>query len=165
MQWCAMTIIKHKFLCYLDLFECKAVAAYMPILLIIILLMSSSLIYDCGVPSITYLRNMDATTVLLLKWVYDCLVILIMFVRLLVLHIRFILMFFAFFEVLEIIYYDRLFPMVVYKPNYKHFLHSLSNGRLATDLACMLCVVIIDTVNFLYQFGHFLFTIASHFFA
>jgi hypothetical protein len=62
-----MTIIKHKFLRYLDLFKCKAATAYMSILLVIILLMSSSLIYDCEIPSITYLRNVDATTVLLIE--------------------------------------------------------------------------------------------------
>jgi hypothetical protein len=137
----------------------------MPILLIIVLSMPSSLIYDCGILFITYLRGVGATTILFLEWIYDCLATLIMFVRLLVQHIRFVLMFFAFFEVLEIIYYNRLFPMVVYKSNYEHFLHSLSNGRLAADLACILYVGIIDTVKLLYQLGHFLFTITSHFFA
>ena len=161
-SWLLLSI---SFLYYLDLFECKSVIAYMPILLIIVLSMPSSLIYDCGILFITYLRGVGATTILFLEWIYDCLATLIMFVRLLVQHIRFVLMFFAFFEVLEIIYYNRLFPMVIYKSNYEHFLHSLSNGRLAADLACILYVGIIDTVKLLYQLGHFLFTITSHFFA
>ena len=161
-SWLLLSI---SFLYYLDLFECKSIVAYMPVLLIIVLSMPSSLVYDCGILFTTYLRGVGATTILFLEWIYDCLATLIMFVRLLVQHIRFVLMFFAFFEVLEIIYYNRLFPMITYKSNYEHFLHSLSNGRLAADLACILYVTIIDGIKLLYQLGHFLFTVTSHFFA
>ncbi len=161
-SWLLLTI---SVLYYLDLFECKSIASYMPILLIVVLSMPTNLVYDCGILFVTYLRGVGATTILFLEWIYDCLATLIMFVRLLVQHIRFVLMFFAFFEVLEIIYYNRLFPMVVYKSNYEHFLHSLANGRIMTDLACILYITIIDSVKLLYQLGHFLFTITSHFFA
>jgi hypothetical protein len=39
----------------------------MPVLLIIVLSMPSSLIYDCGILFITYLRGVGATTILFLE--------------------------------------------------------------------------------------------------
>lgn len=137
----------------------------LPLLLLTVIGMPMNIIYDYGLMFAAYLRGAGATTILALELMYDCLATMIMFVRLCVQNIRFFLMFFAFVELFELIYNSGLVKWETLESEEDYYQGVLS--RLETDGLLYGLVAEFPTFLFryLYQFGHLLFTLVSHFIA
>jgi len=58
-------------------------------------------IFDCGLGFVAYLRGSGNTSVFALEFMYDTLAVAIMFIRLSIQNVRFLLLFFAYIEVFE----------------------------------------------------------------
>jgi len=95
---------------------------------------------------------------------YDSLAAMIMFVRLFVQHIRFVLMFFAFFEVYEFIFEISFFEefSLKYNDTFSDIFNGYSLDFVFYNISYGIPMFIVKNV---YQIGHFLFTVTSHFFA
>lgn len=160
--WILLVVV---YLNYLGLFEYPSLLAYLPILLIIVLCMPVNLVIDCGFYFVAYLRGVGSTTILLLECLYDVLATLIMFVRLLVQHIRFFLMFFAFYELMEFCYWNSLGMINYNQPLYVIFTENIFYVQFYTDLMYFFMEGIIQVIKYCYEMAHYLFILTSQFFA
>lgn len=128
-----------------------------PILLFIILGMPSNMIWSYGILYPIYLRGSSNTTIFLLEFMYDILATIIMYIRLLVQNVRFIFMFFAFFECYEF-FLNFIFILKsynIYDNNYSILLQVYS----------LLLLLLNFIIFYLYTIGHLVLIIISHFFA
>lgn len=80
-----------------------------PLLFTAIISMPINLLYDCGAGFVAYLRGSGNTTMFLLEFMYDSLATSIMFIRLFIQNVRFLLIFFAYFELFEFL--DKIFML------------------------------------------------------
>lgn len=160
--WLLLVII---YLNFLGLFKYPSLLAFMPVLLIIVLSMPMNLVIDCGYYFTAYLRGVGSTTILLLECLYDVLATLIMFVRLLVQHIRFFLMFFAFYELMEFCYWNSLGTINYNEPLYIIFTENIFYFRFYMDMTYFAMDALIQVIKFCYEMAHYLFILTSQFFA
>lgn len=160
--WLLLVIV---YLNFLGLFKYPSLLSIMPILLTIVLCMPLNVIVDCGFYFTAYLRGVGSTTILLLECLYDILATLIMFVRLLVQHIRFFLMFFAFYELMEFCYWNSLDTIDYSEPLYTIFTENVFYFKFYIDLTYFTMEAIIQVIKFCYEMAHYLFILTSQFFA
>ena len=160
--WSLLAIV---YLHYLDMFEYASLLGYMPILLVMVIVMPVNLIIDCGALFVAYLRGVGSTTILLLECLYDVLATLIMFVRLLVQHIRFFLMFFAFYELMEFCYWNSLGLINYNESLYTIFTENVFYFQFYTDLIYFAMSGVIQVIKYMYEMAHYLFIVTSQFFA
>jgi hypothetical protein len=137
----------------------------LPLVWLFIFCMPLSVLYDYGLMFACYLRGCGSTVLFSLEFMYDCLATLIMFVRLSVQNIRFLLMFFAFIELYEIIMSISLIQEDL-DINYTYLINNLVlNLNLQSFLYNLLVNLPIFLLKYFYQLVHLLFIITSHFFA
>ena len=129
----------------------------LPLFLLIVLGMPSNLILNYGIKFPVYLRGSSTTTILFLEFMYDVLASSIMFIRLIVQSIRFVLMFFAFFEC-----YEFFVNNIYIVKNYYFFTDFNSFSSFLYNFLIFFTNFIIF---YLYNIGHLMTTILSHFFA
>lgn len=129
----------------------------LPLFLLTVLGMPSNLIWNYGIKFPVYLRGASTTTILFLEFMYDVLAASIMFIRLIVQSIRFILMFFAFFECYEF-FINSIFIV-------KNFYFTVPVNSLSGFIYNFLIFFTNFVVFYLYNVGHLMTTILSHFFA
>lgn len=128
-----------------------------PLFILGVLGMPSNMIWNYGILFPVFLRGSSNTTILILEFMYDVLATMIMFIRLVVQNVRFLLMFFAFFECYEF-FYNFIF---IIKNNYFFDYNNTTQSSY--------CVFVLSTLNFIifytYNIFHLMYTIVSHFFA
>jgi hypothetical protein len=145
--------------------EFYIVTAVFPFILLSIFLMPVSIIFDYGAVFSSYLRGAGATVLFALEFMYDCLATLIMFVRLGVQNIRFLLMFFAFVELYEILStVSCLKSDILQSEETNSTLRTIGN-TINSVFYILFSVVPFIVFKYIYQVTHLLFTVTSHFFA
>ena len=124
-----------------------------PLLMISIFSVPINMIWNYGILFIVYLRGSSNTTILIFEYILDVVCVSIIFIRFLVQNVRFILMFFAFFEC-----YNILFDFTIISKNYYFY---NSNYSIFYSLFYNLLNFIIF---YIYNVYHLIYTILSHFF-
>lgn len=128
-----------------------------PLFLFIVLGMPTNMIWNYGIFYSVYLRGSSNTTLFFLEFMYDVLATTIMYIRLFVQNVRFILMFFAFFEC-----YEFFNNTIFITKNYYNF---NTNSSIFYNFYYLLSTTINFVIFYLYNIGHLMYTIISHFFA
>lgn len=128
-----------------------------PLFICCVLGMPSNMLWNYGILFPVFLRGSSNTTIFILEFMYDVLATTIMFIRLIVQNIRFLLMFFAFFECYEF-FYNFIF---IVKNSY---FFDLSNN--SQDIFYVFITNFLNlTIFYTYNIFHLMYTIVSHFFA
>lgn len=136
-----------------------------PILLLIVLGMPFNMIWDYGLTFVTFLRGSSNTTIFSLEFMYDLLATAIMFIRLVVQNVRYLLMFFAFLEFFEFFAsYSFLYEDMFYSSD-KTFFDFMSTTNLASFFFNNFAQILTFSVLYIYNMAHLLYTVLSHFFA
>ena len=128
-----------------------------PLFLFIVLGMPTNMVWNYGIFYSTYLRGSSNTTLFFLEFMYDILATTIMYIRLFVQNVRFILMFFAFFECYE------FFNNVIFIT--KNYYSVNSNFSVFHNFYNFFITTTNFFIFYLYNIGHLMYTIISHFFA
>lgn len=129
-----------------------------PIFLLIVLGMPTNMLLNYGILYPIYLRGSSNTTILLLEFMYDILATGVMYMRLVVQNVRFIIIFFAFFECYEF-FYNNFFI-------FKNFYYYSNNNINNISIFYWFFMLIFNFIVFyVYNIGHLMYTILSHFFA
>jgi hypothetical protein len=128
-----------------------------PFLLVMILGMPTNMIWNYGLTFSSFLRGSSNTTIILLEFMYDILAASIMYIRLIVQNVRFILMFFAFFEC-----YEFFLNNVFITKSYYFYYIDFSSLDSSLKMLYNFCIFFI---LYLYNICHLIYTIISHFFA
>jgi len=124
-----------------------------PLLMISIFSVPLNMIWNYGILFIAYLRGSSNTTILLFEYILDVVCVSIIFIRFLVQNVRFLLMFFAFFEC-----YNIIFDFTIVSKNY--YFYNLDYSIFFNIFYNLLNMVIF----YIYNVYHLLYTILSHFF-
>lgn len=127
-----------------------------PLFLFIVLGMPSTMIWDYGIMYPVYLRGSSNTTILILEFMYDLLATCIMGARLLVQNVRFILMFFAFFECYEF-FFNSMFIV-------KSFYFFNADTTVIGVFYNLFLMTTHYIIFYLYNIVHLMYTVISHFF-
>ena len=128
-----------------------------PFFLLVVLGMPFNMIFSYGLLFSVFLRGSSNTSIMFLEFMYDILATNIMFIRLIVQNVRFILMFFAFFECYEFF----LNTAFITKNFYYFTLNETNTNFFFINFVNMLNFFIFYT----YNICHLIYTIISHFFA
>jgi len=128
-----------------------------PLFLFSVLSMPSNMLWNYGVVFPVFLRGAGNTTIFFLEFMYDILATTIMYIRLIVQNVRFLLMFFAFFECYEFFFNYIFIIKTNYFFNFTFYLNS--------DFFSLVLHFLNFIVFFIYNIFHLLYTIVSHFFA
>lgn len=128
-----------------------------PLFLFIVLGMPTNMLWNYGILYPVFLRGSSNTTILSLEFMYDILATGIMYIRLIVQNVRFLLMFFAFFECYEFF----LNTMFITRSYYFYTPTDFSINSFFMFFSSLVNFIIF----YVYNIGHLLYTIISHFFA
>lgn len=129
-----------------------------------IIFMPINLVYDGGNHTSFFLRGACNTTIFLLEFLYDILCTTIMFIRLFIQNIRFVLMFFAFLEICEFIYNTTFFEYFLYSNIKLSFLKN-SQKSFVMSIIANLEMFLNIFIFYFYNIAHLLYETISHFFA
>lgn len=135
-----------------------------PTFFFFIIFMPMNLVYDGGNYTSFFLRGACNTTVFLLEFLYDVLCTTIMFIRLFIQNIRFVLMFFAFLEICEFIYNNTFFEYYFYYNLKVNFLQNSNKSFLMSTIQ-NLEILLNYFIFYFYNIAHLLYETLSHFFA
>lgn len=155
--WFFCLSLSYSFLFYsqLTLFGVGAV-----ILISFILLTPFSTLIDFGVAFTTYIRGASSSSNLIVECVFDIIGTLVVFTRFVVQNIRFVLIFFAYFELFEWTYNSSLIKSLneIFNFNNQNTSTILSNlGVLDTkSIFVYFATVIISIISYLYYLVHLL---------
>lgn len=120
-------------------------------------------IFDCGLGFVAYLRGSGNTSVFALEFMYDTLAVAIMFIRLSIQNVRFLLLFFAYIEVFE--YLEEV--CWVGERSWSFFQALFSNVEAPTTLCGALYWFFLNTpaiiIHGLYILIHLFYTFGSNF--
>ena len=136
-----------------------------PVVVIIILSMPFFLLIDFGYNYIQNLKGSANVTLLTLEFLFDCLALFIMFIRLFVQHIRFLIMFIGFAEIQEyFILYTLQTDNLIMSDS---FMDDLNDFRFTFSNTCYFIFAILPTriIHLTYTILHLYFIITAHFFA
>lgn len=120
-------------------------------------------IYDCGLGFVAYLRGSGNTTIFALEFLYDTLATAIMFIRLSIQNVRFLLIFFAYFEAFEFLNAE----FFLNERSWAFFQAMYSNVQSADSVTAAFYIVLLDfpriVIHGIYILGHLFYTFVSNF--
>ena len=130
------------------------------VLIIFILLTPLSTLLDFGISFTTYIRGASSSSNLLVECVFDIIGTLVVFTRFIVQNIRFVLIFFAYFELFEWTYNSSLIQTILNITNF-NIKQTMSTFFLtltldSSNLFLFLSIVISSTISYLYYLVHLL---------
>lgn len=129
------------------------------ILIFFILLTPLSTLLDFGVSFTTYIRGASSGSNLLVECIFDIIGTLVVFTRFVVQNIRFVLIFFAYFELFEWTYNSSLLNSVVQSVNFNYSSaveNIYKNINDLTSLFYFLSILIVSAISYLYYLVHLL---------
>lgn len=129
------------------------------ILIFFILLTPLSTLLDFGISFTTYIRGASSSSNLLVECIFDIIGTLVVFTRFVVQNIRFVLIFFAYFELFEWTYNSTLWNSLIQVINlnnltyWNNLIVGLNN---TTSLVYYFSVIIVSLISYLYYLVHLL---------
>lgn len=134
-----------------------------PLLIITAFSLPVNFLWDCGVGFVAYLRGSGNTTFFALEFMYDTLAVAIMFIRLSIQNVRFLLILFAYFEMFE--YLDGLY--LLNERSWAFFQALYSNLQTASTTSSALYIVLLSfpaaVIHAIYILVHLFYTFFSNF--
>lgn len=129
------------------------------VLISFILLTPLSTLLDFGISFTTYIRGASSSSNLLIECIFDIIGTLVVFTRFTVQNIRFVLIFFAYFELFEWIYNSTLWNTLLQITNLNlvtYWNNVVVDFNNTASLFYYLSVIIISIISYLYYLVHLL---------